>query len=399
MFIVDRSAEARLVETLGDLRDQCDSWTAVAFHLSELMDEYKSDYQLKIALNMANDLLRAFEGAIYAFDDGSLLVLCNHLSHVLLNKLVFQLRYLYMDDPLAYTPDGIENPDFCAVYRLHQDWQACNDLATRAMMRAARKDRAAPQIAQGPAGRFSASRLADIERDMGKMDLSAALRRQPVCASGTNGAMRRVFDELYIHMPHLRELLKVNVDFLSNKWLFKYITRLLDDRVLAMLKADAQAQLAYPLSININAESLLTDAFAAFDAALSPALKVAIVFEIPVVDAFADMAAFTVARETVQRQGYRVCLDGLSTQSFVHIDRERLGADLVKLQWNADVTADLNTPENKRLGGAIRESGSSRVILCRCDTKAAVDYGQSMGVALFQGRYIDGLLNPGGVRN
>jgi hypothetical protein len=34
------------------------------------------------------------------------------------------------------------------------------------------------------------------------------------------------------------------------------------------------------------------------------------------------------------------------------------------------------------------------VILTRCDNKQAVEYGQALGITLFQGRYLDGLVNP-----
>ena len=104
------------------------------------------------------------------------------------------------------------------------------------------------------------------------------------------------------------------------------------------------------------------------------------------------MAGFNIARKEVQALGYRVCLDGVTVDSLNHIQREKLGVDLIKVQWNAN----LLEPGQQRqdLTNAVSANGSSRVILCRCDNKAAIDYGQSIGIALFQGRYIDSILNP-----
>ena len=105
------------------------------------------------------------------------------------------------------------------------------------------------------------------------------------------------------------------------------------------------------------------------------------------------MTGFLLARAEVQKLGYRICLDGLSTESFASINREKLGADLVKVQWNAETGfKHQGKPRNGR-----RRAGNGqqiRVILCRCDNRAAIEYGQAMGISLFQGRYIDGLLNP-----
>ena len=398
MLVFAHNAEARLAETLGEMREQRASWTVVLFHLSQLMKQYKNDYQINIAVNLVKDLLREDDGAIYLFVDGNLAVLCNNLHPALLNKLIFQLRYLYMDDPLAYTPDGAENPAFCTVYPLAERWVECMRDATRFMTRAARsqqvqQERAAQAIPPG-GGYFGVEQLAAIEHGLQQADIMQALHRQPVCAITADGSFRRVFDELYISVAQMREMLHPEVDLLSNRWLFKYVTYSLDQRVLGRLQTNFAEYLVSPVSLNMNVETLLSEHFRAFDEVLTPTLKVAIVLEIPVVDAFADMAAFMYARDTVQKQGYRVCIDGLSTQSFIHVDRIRLGADLMKLQWNADSKEDLTSEANRTLSAAIRLCGNSRVILCRCDTKEAVEYGQSLGISLFQGRYLDTLIHP-----
>jgi len=40
-----------------------------------------------------------------------------------MEKAIFQLRYLFIDDPLSYNSDGDENSDFCAVYDLGFQWR------------------------------------------------------------------------------------------------------------------------------------------------------------------------------------------------------------------------------------------------------------------------------------
>jgi len=144
----------------------------------------------------------------------------------------------------------------------------------------------------------------------------------------------------------------------------------------------------------LNIETLLSQSFAEFDRAVEADFKKNIVIEIQLSDVFADMQGYFAARKLLQEAGYRICLDGLTNLSFVQIDRETLGFDLVKLYWNADLQSDIKRKQSKDLGAAVKRCGSSRVILARCDSKDAVYYGQSLGIALFQGRYIDGLLDP-----
>jgi EAL domain-containing protein (putative c-di-GMP-specific phosphodiesterase class I) len=409
MNIVQKSAEIKLMELLGVIPDPA-GWQAVHFHLNALLEQYKSEYQFKIAVNLIHDLLKGYEGGIYQMVDNSIIVVCGELDRNVLNKLIFQLRYLYMDDPLSYHEDGGENKSFCTMYDLRVQWQEFMDMCGSRMALLVRKksapERGDSDTAQttensgnqrgSTAGKsdFNVLRMVSIERDLERSDLQRVMRRQPVCVVSPTMNVRRVFDEMYIHINHLRQFLKMDIDLFSNRWLFKYMTQLLDNRMLDLIRQNIARYTDSPISLNLNVETLISNRFAEFDALLKPSSKVSIVIEVPIMDVFADIHAFHMARRDVQRRGYRVCLDGLSAESFLMIDREKLGVDLVKVQWNADIESDLDTKENKAIVKAVRDFGSNRVILCRCDNKEAVQYGQALGISLFQGRYIDNLLTP-----
>lgn len=426
MQLVYKSAEVRLTQMLADLRVQPSGWVAIHFHLDLLLDEYKSEYQVKIALNLINDLLKNLEGFIFLLTDNSIMVLCNKLEQLMQEKLLFQLRYLYMDDPLAYTESGLENPDFCTVYDVKHNWQAFNAVCVRYMTLLARKHKMAHQPLPSQVGELSqvpvlespqvetpapstgwpeklppldvpemnVSRLALIENNLKLVDLQSAIRRQPVCAVFNDMTVKRLFDELYINITQMRRLVNSEVDFLSNRWLFRYITQILDVRMIDLVQLNPYRYLDSPVSFNFNAETLLSSRFSEFDANIPMAKKVSIVLEIPVVDAFGDMPAFSLALGEVQKLGYRVCLDGLTTRSFPAVHRDVLGVDLVKVQWNGELAADTDSPVYREFNDAVKAAGSNRVILCRCDNKKAIEFGQRLGISMFQGRFIDSVINP-----
>ena len=239
---------------------------------------------------------------------------------------------------------------------------------------------------------FNAASLLAVERELKEVDLRSALRRQPVCAAVRGMPIRMVFDEMYINIAALRQLLKVDVDLLSNRWLFKYLTQTLDMRMLELIRQNPATYLVAPLSLNLNIPTLLSEQFLTFDAAVKPGMKVSIVIELQIADVFSDMAGYLTARDVVQKLGYRICLDGVTNLSFPQIDRQRLGFDLIKVQWNADT--ETKGEQIKRVKEAVRLCGNNRVIMTRCDNELAVHYGQSMGLSLFQGRYLDGQINP-----
>ena len=425
MKTISREAEVKLIEALTDIQDNPNEWVSVCFAFSKLLEHYRSEYQLKIAINLINDVVGEAETTVFQSDDATLFVLIQGAQKSLIDKMIFQLRYLFMDDPLAYDADGEENPNFSKTYDLSRSFDdfmliskgrltkrikqksgrtgsgkstkedipkaTASDLEPLALDNVASDSK--PK-AKSDIKTFNASNLANIERDLQNADLSRVLRRQPICAAVPDTMVRKVFDELYINIAHLRKILGADVDLLSNRWLFKYLTQILDDRMLHLLQRSPTRYLDNPISLNLNIHTLLSNRFAEFDASIKPAVKVSIVIEIQLADLFNDMGAFLTAKDAVQKLGYRVCLDGVTDLSFTQIDRKKLGFDLLKLQWNANITSDLHTNENKELSNAIKECGVNRVILTRCDDRSAIDYGQAMGISLFQGRYLDSLINP-----
>ena len=423
MQIYAKGSEAKLVERLSEIVDEKQEWSGVAFSFCDLLDEYRSDYQIKIALNMVSDLMRNEEGAAYLCNDSSVFLLCYRTDKQLIDKVIFQLRYLFMDDPLAYTADGEENESFCQFFQFDEEYNNYAALARTKMLGNKKKPRPKPGagatkttssavatpvlepvasvnkskpisniVSSISSNFFNANSLLSIENDLANVDFSQVLRRQPVCAAIKNMRVRSVFDELYINIAHLRQVMRQDVDFLSNRWLFKYLTELLDLHMLAMIKNNSDKYLDSPVSLNLNIKTLMSDEFTAFDAIIKPEIKVSIVIELQASDIFEDMRAFFMARDAMHKLGYRICLDGLTDLSFPQINRENLGVDLVKLQWNADV--DASGDSNKTIAKVIKACGANRVILTRCDNKTAIDYGQSLGISLFQGYYLDKLINP-----
>lgn len=405
MFTTTKDAEPKLVELVASIEDEASSWRAVHYRFNRLQEHYRSNYQIKIAVNLINDLLKSHQGGLFVFRDFSLYLVVKDVTKSQLDKVAFQLRYLFADDPLAYDTEGDENPEFCQVYDLGVAYDEFYDVTRRRVVKGAQKAKATAAVVEKKPAKakeedgehphlLTPARLSTIERDLQNADLSRVMRRQPVCAAVPNMMVRRVFDEFYISIAHLRQLLHANTDLLSNRWLFKYLTQILDLRMLNMLRRNATRHIDRPISLNLNIETLLSDEFTKFDEAIKPSMKVSIVIEIQIADVFSDMAAFLVAKETVQKLGYRVCLDGLTNLSFTQIDRERLGFDLAKLQWNADLDSDLKSRDNKQLAEAVKQCGPNRIILCRCDTRQAVDYGQALGISLFQGRFLDKIIDP-----
>ena len=77
----------------------------------------------------------------------------------------------------------------------------------------------------------------------------------------------------------------------------------------------------------------------------------------------------------------------------------KLGIDLVKLQWKSNMS-DERLPEKKeKIREMVERTGKAKVIMCHVDSEDALRFGHSIGIAMYQGRFIDALVAPRNAAN
>jgi EAL domain-containing protein (putative c-di-GMP-specific phosphodiesterase class I) len=395
MKIVTNNTEAKLVDFAQNTRGVPGDNYVLHFHLSRLSAIYKSDFQIKIAINILNDLFRDERGFIVKLRNSDIFLLYQGSDRNLLGKAVFQLRYLFFDDALANHPDGSENDEFCTIYDLNFDWKMFSQLANEIMSSTMQFEIGNEMLDLRTSNQIITPLiLSDLERQIDNIRLDDCVRKQPICKIKEISDVKPLFHEIYINISHLQKTLKTSYPLASNKWLFFYLTELLDRKVIESVQINPEEYLFMPVSINLNISTILSDGFNEF-CKVAKDFKCQLVIEISVSDLFTDMNNFYKARDFLEERGHKVLIDGLDNESFIQLNRRKLGFDLAKLKWNADTKGDLNTKaENQQLRETVAECGGNRIILCRCDDIHAIEYGNALGISLFQGRYPDRLLNP-----
>ena len=73
------------------------------------------------------------------------------------------------------------------------------------------------------------------------------------------------------------------------------------------------------------------------------------------------------------------------------LNRKNLDCDLMKIIWNPAIVDVLN--EDKHFMDYMNKAERAKIVLCRIDDVAAVTAGNSLGINLYQGRYVQRLLN------
>jgi hypothetical protein len=327
--------------------------------------------------------LRRHGGRHCRLADGGLLLLWPEAAGSEFARLIERLRLLGSDDPPAAPARACERP-FCHRF----DLPAARAALLR-LLQAEAGGAASPAAASRTAP-LDPGRLAVLESDLASLDLAELLRWQAVCAGLPNSAPQRVASELHVAIGELAARLAPGVDLLADRWLFQRLAATLDRRVLALLAGGAGDVLPGQISLNLRVATLLAPELQAFDRRWRQPRGATVVIELQLVDVFAEFGAYLFAREVLRPRGYLFALDGVHHLHLPLLERRQLGADLVKLRWSPEL---LDQPGGRaELAAAIRRAGVERIVLCRCDGAAAIEWGHRLGIRLFQGRHVDACL-------
>ncbi|HUZ71777.1 MAG TPA: hypothetical protein VMU87_02220 [Stellaceae bacterium] len=389
------SVERLLLDHVERLERNRAGRRAVVIRLSRLRPNNRGSRQIRIAANTFEALVKQFDGQMFVLQQGDIVFICKYENASAVDAAVTKVRYLFDDDPLT-AQLGTDADGFADWFDLDTDFTRFRALAEET----AREDEAGRKRLEAIAPAAMAERqpmdptaLGELINAIATADVSNLLRRQAVCTIAPGEVPRPLFRELYVSIADLRDTIMPRRDLFSDRWLFQYLTQTLDKRVLALLRKADDVELAHSYSLNLNVSTLLSPEFLAFDASLKSGARGSIVIEIEKVEIFADLGAYLFARDFARERGYRFCLDSVTRLTLPFMDRNRLGVDLIKLFWNPDMAEGKSSDREREFLTALERVGNGRVILARCDTEQAIEFGHRTGIKLFQGRIVDTLLN------
>jgi len=388
-------AEEQLATYLLNLESNPLGWQAVHLHFSRLNPHHRRDSTIRIALNGLHDLVRQHTGKIFLLFNYDVVAFVKGALVSEVNEAVEVVRALFQDDPLSRRPESFSTWYDLSVGIRKLQREARELAIEKARQRDGKRSSETGFVDIQP---LDPARLYKLQLAVGSLDLSTYVRRQPVCAMAGDSHPRPVFEELYVRIADLQKPLLPSVNLSGNRWLFQHLTQSLDLRILSLLTRDPDSWLTGPVSLNMNVDTILSQAFLGFDQGLKSGAQRQVVIEVQPIDVFADYKAFQFAREFLRSKGYRLCMDGVTLETLPLLRREQLGVDLLKLHWDPAIARNGEASDNDAHAAALaalKASDPRRLIVSRCDDEAAVEFGQSLGIALFQGRYVDEILKPG----
>jgi hypothetical protein len=393
--------EESLLSYLQELDKDREDRGMVQFHLSQLKSKSNLEKNIQSVVSSFEILVSSpnSEAQLFVLKNFDIYVFFKNSVYDEVKETVKEVSKLFIDDLQLPEKENTEQ-DFSSWFDIEKDFSliltGVQNLVSKENIHqkrtGSRKDaRSALKAKQKLGYPLTPRVLAKVETALARADLSSLVRRQIVCRVDIKMVPENLFSELFISIQNLRETILPDVNLASNRWLFQHLTTTFDKRMLAMLGKTDVIPYSGDLSFNINVSTVLSPEFKKFDEKISGGRRGSLIIELQKEDIFSNLDAYVSARDFAQAKGYKVCIDGLTLETFSIIDRERLGADLTKLVWNPSLT-DSGEELREKTRSIIKLGGGERTILCRCDNMEAIEMGHSLGIELFQGRHVETLI-------
>lgn len=404
-----------ILDYMKKIEKEIGAFKVLYFDVSKLQTHNLKNVQRQAMIETFETVVEKSKGGIFSLPNDDIVVFYNKKFDDEILACLVKIRFMFYDDPVIREADDLEQSGFVKFYDLAFDTGKFRERLKSSMNSAGEEkteDKNGFVSDEVKKERFAASQtsvfnsvantkklrkeltpdiLAKLQKILSVADFSSFIRRQAICAVIGKAPPQRIFEEVYVSIPDLRDMLLPDVDLTSNPWLFLSLSETLDKRVLETVNRHDDGSLAGNFSININVSTLLSDDFLAFDDNVNASMRSSIILELQLVDIFSDIKAFILAKTFAQARGYKVCIDGITVDKLKFLNRKNLDCDLLKIIWHPTFMDVIQ--EDTHFMDYVNKAERAKLILCRIDDAQAIEVGNSLGINLYQGRYIQRLLN------
>lgn len=409
-----------LISVMRPIKRHPQGYTAIHLQFSLLEREYQQPYHRRAIATAFYKLVRSKSGQIFWTSNFDMVFICKDCSASDLDIAVLAARRAVKNSPLfkEYIDAGRDD-DLCDWFDLKKDMTRflkmidglkdapVKDQTTapslKSMISNLNKKQFGKRTEQGakptiplyvpPEKRNALTpmgpiQLDQLERNLLNMEIFQMIANQSAYVIVGTSKPQPIFTEHYIAAAEIQKRLLPNYDIYADKWLFHRLTQTFDKKLMRTLaKMDAIREQV--ISININVETIFTSEFDKFIPIFKQNNNQPLILEMKLFDVISDIQRYYEARDKLTDLGCRIALDAIDIESVAILDRELLAVDFLKIIWKPHYHQLLDGPLKKKIIGAINDQGNMRIILCHCDTEAALEFGNAMGIHMYQGFLID----------
>ncbi len=237
---------------------------------------------------------------------------------------------------------------------------------------------------------ISPLQLDQLERSLEYVEASEITNEQNICVVLPNLTPQIIFTEKYISVEKIQKEFLPDYNLTENMWLFQRLTETFDQKI--MTKQFAQTiKKDMILSINTNVSSILSYHFDAFIAQYNLTHDAPLILEFKIFDILANLKQYFEVKSKLKKLGCRICVEYMDLRAIGVIDHNITDIDFIKIPWNKHDLKFMAEPFGAEIKAKIKALNKMQVILIHCGEKEAITFGQSLGIKIFQGFYVDKL--------
>lgn len=382
--------ENKLLENLQYLEKNPVGQCGVHVHLSKLQRTNKRADYIRIAERVFDPIKLSHNSEIFVLESFDIILTAPSTRIADIDKILLGVKSLFSADPLIGQRDGTGEESFVTWYDLEEDLEYFKEAVVSTALASKRGT-----LQFGSSGlddeKLTPKNLDQLARIFRKLDARPLMRNQSAVQIGGNGQGQLLFREYYVSIADLRKKVAPKIDLLADRWLFQYLTTILDQRVLHMLRNQSMDDLPKNISLNLNVQTIHSKDFQLFDQFVAEQAG-RIILEFQPVDVFSNIYAYIEVRDILQSRGYKVLIDGLQPLALDYFDPSLLEADFYKISWGERLGGSATREGADDMRELIHSIGNKNVIITHVDSEEAVRFGLLLGVQKFQGFFVDRLV-------
>lgn len=309
-----------------------------------------------IIVNIIRDHFRSASGDIYLFKNRDIVIVYRGKNQNLITEGLYKLHYLFSEDSKEFSSFESFSNKFSQIFD-EKNWKdfisLCNKLYQINIedRQLAKTEDSLIQIISGI-----------LEEYLQHINWNAFVKLYPIFKYSYNDSSK-AFIEICIDINSLAERLGKNFDILNNTSLKSYLKEFIDFKILMKLIDLVNLDNKEVYLINLNINTLESEEFWIWANSLDKDVSSRIIIALSISEVFADLTNFLKLREKIIDYNFKLCLDCSDYLSFMQVDRQSLGFDLIRIKHQKILNlAELNEL-TASLKSKIALSGTTRTII------------------------------------
>lgn len=369
-------SEKYLLTALDRVAKNALGYAVLYINISKLKPKNRHPEFVKIIAMLFESIIGAAKWSMYILSNGDIAILSKNITPSEIDEAVKKLRAGLAADPVL----SHDSRDFALVYSFPRDFFSFYGKIEK-MVQENKEAETEELPVKEP---IEAEDMDKIISTLDDIDMAELVKRQSVMRVHNN-EFTDLMQEFFVAVKDLSRYFGDNKDLVANRWLFQYLTQVLDKKTLAAFASAEITEWPEKISLNLNLSSVFSKEFVEFAKNfLKPAQQ--IIVEVQMMDILNNLNLYHEVKDILHKGGHKLLIDSLSPASLSMLNLDKLAPDMIKIFWEPLLVYDT---DNQSLKNAVEYMKPENVILAKCDGSEAMRWGLSYGLNTFQGPYID----------